>query len=267
MAIMSLIERQELAASAYQQAIVDGTAYSGNKEPGVKQFSASMLGDDILRNFFKFKYGSKESKRFTAATLGSTYQLGIDRIMENNPRYISAARISKVLDNGWTVSGEADQIDLELNVIIDNKVLTASGMKSAIDGNLDDNYNLQLGVYKWLFWNNPEFNAKLNPEFTNLETSLAIVNKGSAASRGDEFNFKFIDTYPMETIESMIVERTNQIQSYIDSDTVPEKCVDVNKYGATKGVPNKCALYCDYKDICPYFDNFLGDKALMTKFL
>lgn len=260
-------QRAQQAGEDYTNLLIAASAYSGESRAQQKIFSASMLGNDMLQNYLTWKYGKTEKSKYGANTTGSIYQLGCDlavdqfnqeKLAEGQPlgykhRYQSAFRTTRTLNNGWTISGEMDQIDHKLKVIIDNKVVSGTAFKEILKNDIDHQYNLQLSTYQWL----------LEPHFGRYEAILSIVNKGGAAYRNDQYATLHLNTHSAEDIEAAFFAETDALQFYIDNDIVPEQC-DIFKYGKTKDIPNRCALYCDHNHHCPHYSPYKKEKDIIS---
>lgn len=249
-------QRAQQAAEDYTKLLINASSYSGESRAQQKVFSVSSLGGEPLQNYLTWKYGKTEKGKYGANTTGSIYQLGCDLATskhEETDRYDSAVRIKRTLPNGWTVSGEMDQLDHKLKVIIDNKVVSGSAFKEIMQNSPDHAYNLQQGGYKWL----------LHPTHGEYEAILSIVNKGGAAIRNDIYATLHLNTHSIEDIEAAFIAETDVLQYYIDNDAVPPQC-DIFKYGKTKDIPNRCALYCDHNHHCPYYSPYKKEKDLVS---
>ena len=238
------------ACDQYEQMLLNAAKYTGNKEPGVKRFSASMLGNDLLQNYLKFKFGSSDGNKFEANTLGSIYQLGVDAAADKESfKYTSALRLQETLSNGWIVSGEMDQIDKENKVIFDNKVTTATAIGKVPTEGKEHGYALQMGTYKWLV-------NKSDGEL--YSTILPMIDKSFSyfkTNKNDQLTFVEVETYNSEEIEQKLLTATNELDHYIDLDIMPEKCKNTWPY-KRKGQPAKpmkCIHYCDQSANCPYY--------------
>ena len=259
-------QRAAKAADDYTNVLIKGTQYSGNTEPGKKIFSVSSLGAEPLQNWLKYKYGTSEKPAFTASTIGTIYQLGCDQAVDiynksnpegdliPKPRWESALRIKRELPNGWVVSGEMDHLDHELKVIIDNKVISGYAHKEIMKNLKDHDYNLQQAGYRWLLY----------PTYGEYEAILSIVNKGGAVIRNDIYTTLHLNTYSIEEIEEAFISATDNLQFYIDNDIAPEQC-DIFKYGKTKDMPNRCALYCSHNHHCPHYSPFKKEKDIISR--
>ena len=107
--------------------LLHATAYSGSTKAGDKVLSASSIGKELYYNILQVKHGKQDNKqeKYGANTVGSIYQHGLDKIIEEfgEPgRYKYAVRYKKDLGNGWVVSGEYDILDTKYKIIIDGKV-------------------------------------------------------------------------------------------------------------------------------------------------
>lgn len=234
-------------AKDLEQLLLDGTKSSGSRGPKERVISASSLGREPYYLMLQYLHGkSDDQEEFGANTIGSIYQLGLDKLIENTDkegRYVTAKRMKYTLPNGWVVSGEMDILDLVEKVIIDGKLLSGGGYKSAIENKIDTNYNLQLAVYIFLLY---------KTEGIEAVGALHACNKAGSAVKKDIYsNFELI-THSVEKIEELLIKKTDEVQKYIDLDTMPSEICDVFKFGKTNGTPNRCRTYCDYNKVCPY---------------
>lgn len=257
-------QRAQQAAEDYTNLLVNMTQYSGNTAPQQKIFSVSSLGGEPLQNFLSWKYGKSDKSKYGANTHGSIYQLGADLAVdmfskkqeedgEEFNRYQSAYRIKRELSNGWIISGEMDHLDHKLKVIIDNKVVSGSAYKEIMKNLPDHSYNLQQAGYQWL----------LEPEHGHYEAILSIVNKGGAAIRNDVYTTLHLNTHPIDIIGEAFLRETTELQFYIDNDITPPQC-DIFKYGKTKDIPNRCALYCDHNHHCPHYSPYKKERDIIS---
>lgn len=264
-------QRAQQAAEDFTNLLVNATQYSGNTEPQQRVFSVSSLGGEPLQNYLTWKYGKTNKKVYGANTHGSIYQLGADLAVnkfndtnDTEPdvilqdgsivsRYQSALRIRRELPNGWIVSGEMDHLDHKLKVIIDNKVVSGSAYKEIMKNSPDHSYNLQQAGYQWL----------LEPQYGHYEAILSIINKGGAAVRNDIYTTLHLNTHPIDIVEAAFIAETDVLQFYIDNDITPPQC-DIFKYGKTKDVPNRCALYCDHNHHCPHYSPYKRERDIIA---
>lgn len=250
----------------FQNMLLRASGYSGNKEPGKKRISASSLTSNMLELYLDYKHGKSNDVQFEASNLGSIYQLGVDLACDENskqaledglePQYISGQRFEFELPNGWILTGEADQIDMINKVIIDNKVSTTSSLKKIKEEGKAHQYAIQLGVYKLLahkFYGD------------HFDGALAFVDKNSSYFKpqtGPIMNYIDIETYDYETIIKMAVDKSNELQKYIDLGLEPPICENRFPY-KSKGVttPMKCHYYCNYSQHCKHFNSNSKTKA------
>ena len=248
----------KVGTEEYEQMLLHAAKYTGNQEKEKKIFSASMLGNDPLQNFLKFKHGGRDSIQFEANTFGSIYQLGVDSAAEmwnnfkNETQYENAKRIKVEIENGWIVSGEIDQLDHKNKIIFDNKVTTATTIAKIKKEGPSHQYALQLGVYKYLLEKEAE---KTGSEKIEYSTVLPVVDKGFSyfkQNKNSQLTFVEVSTYSTDEIEKMILEKTNELDMYIDLGTEPGRCTNLFPY---KGKPMRCIHYCDFAKHCKHFSH------------
>jgi len=262
------------AIKDYEQMLLNAAEYSGNKEPGKKIFSASMLGNDMLEIYLKFKHGTKDQIIFEANTLGSIYQLGVDTAADmwnkskhaNQIQYINANRLTYELSNGWIISGEMDQIDVINKVIFDNKVTTATKIQDTITNGKNSSYGLQMSVYQFLLYKQQLKDGIDTPEV--YPAVLPMVDKKHSYFQTNKFNalnFIEVETHTVEDTEQLLLDKTNELQAYLDLDEEPGQCQNLFWY-ARKGQkrrPMKCLHYCDQNKYCKHFSEFNAAKSLL----
>ena len=240
--------------------ILDATKYTGNTEPDVKIFSASMLGNDPLMNFLKLKYGSQSSKTFGANTLGSITHLGFEQAFQNQSQCETELSLSHTLDNNWIVSGTIDLVLNHYQMIVDWKVTTTTAIKKVRSEGRDSAYALQLGVYKWLIHKSKSL---------KYDTALAMVDKNFSYFKDTGFNqleLLKIPTYPIDEIEQMLYDKTNELDEYIKTDSTPPQCTNLFFFkpkGATRAQKYRCIHYCDNNINCPYYSDHSAMNSLL----
>ncbi len=243
--------------------LLESAEYSGNKEPEKKIFSASMLGTDILQIYLKYYHGSKKQNRFGMNTAGSVYQLGADVAADNwnqkhhanKIQYQQALRLTYTLPNGWIVSGEMDHIDWINKVIVDNKLVTETSVLKVQKEGKNNGYSLQMAVYQFLLYEYMIEQGEKNPEV--FKVLLPMVNKGHSlykkVNKTEIMNMIEPDTHTIEDIKLLLIEKTNLLQEYIDSEEVPPECDNLwwFGFGAAPKRKMRCLFYCDQAEHCP----------------
>ena len=233
----------------YEKLLISATAYSGSKGTGKKTISASSIDKENYMLMVQFNHEKAEQEKFGANTIGSIYQLGVDKAIElqdKTGRYKYAQRLEIELPNGWIISGEYDVYDTETNTIIDNKVISDYSYKEVMKNNIDSNYNMQVATYSMLMHKNNLTEVPANG-------ALAIVNKGGSAVKDNIHTLLDLFMHEPDTIYQMFIDKTNELDKYVESGTMPEEVCNTAKFGFDKGVPKRCMLYCDYKDVCPNY--------------
>jgi hypothetical protein len=94
--------------------------------------------------------------------------------------------------------------------------------------------------------------------------ALAIVNKGGSAVKNNIYTTLELNMYSPEDMLFMYQEKAKELQHYIDTNTMPEEVCDTAKFGMEKGVPKRCMLYCDFRDVCPNYSKYkkLTDRKI-----
>lgn len=237
-------------SSDFEQLLLNATEYSGSTKAGDKVLSASSIGKELYYNILQVKHGKQDNKqeKYGANTVGSIYQHGLDKIIEEfgEPgRYKYAVRYKKDLGNGWVVSGEYDILDTKYKIIIDGKVLSSSSFSKAKKNLINDDYNLQVATYRWF----------VEDETGEPHTGgLHMVNKSGSPAKDTLMKNMELYMHEPEYIQNLFLKRSEDIQQHLDAGTMPtethEMC-DQNAYGKENGVFRRCFQYCDYKNVCP----------------
>jgi hypothetical protein len=250
------------ACRDYELMLLNAARYSGNKKKEQKIFSASMVGNDLLQNYYKYMYGSSDQQKFGANTFGSIYQLGVDKAIEDSElfseRYTSAFRHQVTLSNGWIISGEMDQIDNKLKVIFDNKVTTGSKIKTLKKEGKHSQYALQMATYQYLLYDYQK--NILNIEEPDVYSAvLAIIDKKhtlfTKKVEFEQLTFMEMDTFEIDEMKTILLDKTNELQQYIDLGQEPAQCDNLFFFGQTGSrKPYRCLHFCDFSSNCKYFD-------------
>ena len=219
----------------------------------------------------QYKFQKKEQESFGANTIGSIFQLGIDAAIQKNDsegRYIFGKRMEYELENGWKISGELDVMDTVENVIIDNKVISAYSYKDVMKNIPSSDYNLQVATYVMLDHISKR-QEDVDAGYAHAEPAsgaLAIINKGGSASKNDIYTTLELNMYSPEEMMELYVLKAKELQHFIDTDTMPDEVCDTAKFGMEKGVPKRCTLYCDYRDVCPNYKKYksLTDRKIIN---
>jgi len=250
-----------------EQTLLNGTKYKGNKEKEKKIFSASMLGNTILQNYLKYKYGSPEQIQFGQNTAGSVFHVGAENIFldkTNLPLDIDVIiepDYKVILSNGWIISGKPDLVIPYFNIIVDWKNTTATIFEKLRLEGMNHQYALQLAVYQFLYY-------RLNNVLP--KAALAVIDKShsfyKATTTTNVLELKEIFTYDIDTIEEKLIETINTLQTFIDLDQFPEECTAQEKwFYKTKTItkPMRCIYYCDQNINCPYYSDFSTKRNLL----
>ena len=255
----------------YENLILKSTQYSGSREPNARVLSASSINKENYYLMNQYKFQKKEQESFGANTIGSIFQLGIDAAIQKNDsegRYIFGKRMEYELENGWKISGELDVMDTVENVIIDNKVISAYSYKDVMKNIPSSDYNLQVATYVMLD-HICKRQEDIDAGYAHSEPArgaLAIINKGGSASKNDIYTTLELNMYSPEEMMELYVLKAKELQNFIDTDTMPDEVCDTAKFGMEKGVPKRCTLYCDYRDVCPNYKKYksLTDRKIIN---
>ena len=253
------MNKQLNAQKDFEELLLQATQYSGSRKSGEKVISASSINKEIYFLLVQHLFDKQEQTSYGANTTGSLYQLGLDSALASygNGRWKTAQRLQYTLPNGWTISGEYDIFDTETNTIIDGKVISDYSYKSVMKNDIDSDYNIQVATYSMLEHLNKS-EEELNKRPLPAKGALHIVNKGGSAAKNNISTWLDLFMYDADSMLTIYTEKTNQLQEALDAynndGSLPEDVCDTAKYGMEKGVPKRCTLYCDYKDVCPHFN-------------
>ena len=255
----------EEGCEAIEQVLVTAAKYSGNQQSHKKQLSASQLGNDDLQIYLKYMHGGKDSSHFEANTFGSIYHLGAEVAFKDIPGAETEVPLQYALSNGWLITGTVDLLWDKYKMIADHKTTTATSIGSTVKDGKHSSHGLQMAVYQWLLWK--------NRNISNYTAVLPMVDKSFSyfkKNKYNQLNFIIIDTHSMEDIEQMLLDKTNQLQQYIDLEQQPPECENLFWYGPKGGRRKKmrCLHYCDQADHCDAFQNGgQGAKAKRSELL
>ena len=231
--------------------LCEAAGYSGNMDPGKREISASQLGNDMLQLYLKYKHGSTNGTKFEANTLGTTFHAGAELAFKDIPNVDTEHSMRHKLPNGWTATGSVDLILHDYELIVDHKTTTSTAITKNQSESPNGAYQLQLGVYRYLLW-------KTQDKLYN--TSLSMIDKTYSyfkANKNDQLTFISVETHSPEDIEQLLLDKTNELQQYIDLDIAPDRCTNLFPYKRKgEAVRNmRCLYYCDQSEHCPYHYN------------
>jgi len=225
------------------------SVYHGNKEP--KHISGSQFGSSMLQLWLANKYG-KDIKPFRVGqnTIGSIFHLGMETAAKQlfGEEVLTEHAVSRVLPNGWTITGTIDLVDREEKEIVDYKTGKMYSLKVQKQ-EPRHGYNLQLNAYKWA--------AKL-PDYRMYDAFFMKDNKEIIGEKAYiKHEVKDIPTFVTEAVDF-----TNELQDWIERDEAPPKCdtwmrMDDTKAKGGKLVPSRCLLYCDVAQSCPHLEPYI----------
>lgn len=254
----------------FEELLLKATQYSGSRKSGEKVISASSINRESYFLLIQHLFNKQEQSSYGANTTGSLYQLGLDSALSShgNGRWRTAQRLEHFLPNGWRISGEYDIFDTETNTIIDGKVISDYSYKSVMKNDIDSDYNVQVATYSALEHINKKPH-EIEQRPLPAKGALHIVNKGGSAAKNNVSTWLDLFMHDADTIIQMFTDKTDQLQALLDAynkdGSLPEEVCDTAKYGMDKGVPKRCTLYCDYKDVCPHFNknkHFIDRKII-----
>ena len=75
------------------------------------------------------------------------------------------------------------------------------------------------------------------------------------ANKNDQLTFINVNTHSLEDIEQLLLDKTNELQHFIDLDVAPNQCSNLFPYKRKGGTTRmmRCIYYCDQNRNCPYY--------------
>ena len=235
----------------WEKLLLKSTEYGGDREPGSKSISASQLTAEPLQRWLRYKYGVIPADTISMATIGSLVHMAIEDILEGVDGVESEKDMSVPLENDWLLTGTADIIDHASKEILDIKVVKKYRLTKIKEQGTKDPYVIQLNTYRYLL--KQEIGKDYGMKILALSPDAGFdFKKGILVPTFQIINIPYI---PDNEIEQMALDKTNEIQAYIDSDTTPEKCKDTwpRKVGG-KTISVRCNTYCSYSKVCPHYN-------------
>jgi len=234
-----------------QQDVLNLAKYSGNTKPR-KSISASMLDDDMLKIYFRVKFGIIDNQTFTQDnTLGSIFQLGIDHLADE--RDTLEARVRREIpykDSGWILSAETDIIDYENKTICDFKLTKEYTYKNF---NQNHSYAWQVRLQDYIF---RKTNLIKNDYKLYLYMLFKDIRQNESFLKPIE-QIVEVEKYEDDVIEEKIDEIIYVIESWLEDESKIEVCKDLwwRKSKNGNSYPSKCEKYCSYKSICKFYNS------------
>jgi hypothetical protein len=220
--------------------------YNGKQEP--MKISASQCGAPILQIYLSQTTKVVEQPNvFTKATIGSISHIGMEHLVDElkDESLETEVDMTRMLDNGWKITGTADLIDNSEKVILDYKFQMNFAYKQLLKSAPTDSYNMQGAAYSWLEGNGYDF------VIMSFITDHSPIKKDHPA---EAIQVTKMPIYENIDFENLMIEKTNTVQDHIDDGTTPAKCDDVWwRVVNGKKIPTRCAFYCQYKDVCPHY--------------
>ena len=219
-------------------------------EHGVdKHVSASQIGGDLLPIWLSKTAKRDVNNRIGLAYLGSAFHLGMEEALNDkmDERYDTEVAAKRVLPNGWTITGTADVVDREKENIHDYKTTGNSGYKQKRKDAKDVKSQFSVQGSCLMYVNN--FKGQFYAEV--FIRDWKPWHKDHPASAYQQLP---VDTMCHNQTEVYLVQKTDELQGYIDRNEAPPECENVMwmVYEGNR-IKLKCEYYCDYKDSCPHY--------------
>lgn len=208
--------------------------YNGTKDG--KTVSVTELGgDDVLQMALRRLHEVKREDKISQATLGSIFDMGM-RQVANESGIVSLSRKRKTFGE-WTISGEGDLFDEELNIIYDVKLSKIYALEMFRKDPKNHQYTKQLNWYRYLY-DNPTAELRL---LWFLKDQSDVNEKHPKEALVCE-DVPYIDK---EVLLAEAKEKIIQLEFMLENG-VHGKCKD------TWSNDMRCKSYCDCKSVCPH---------------
>jgi len=232
--------------------------------------SASMVGREPLQNYLDIIYGKQEVDDITDMFIGSCFHEGMRTYMNKEANYDKSIigvekPLHTKLSNGWIISGTADLIvtDNDTVEIHDYKTTKAYAVKMFDKEPLSHQYNMQLNVLGYLW-------KQMHPSFEG-EIKLVLdffVKDADKLKSEPTLVQREVQQLTNKEIEETLLQKTNELQSYIESGQIPPKCEQLWPRKVNGVFMNsRCEIWCQFKRICPHYESpYNKDTAMLTNF-
>ncbi len=218
-----------------------------NRKSIDRTLSGSQFGNEHIQNYLILK-GEENKTSFTVGqnSIGSIFHFAMETESNNmfTPEQCeSEIAVSRLLPNGWNITGTIDRVDHDTKTIHDYK-LTKKYIKAFLKREPEHGYRLQANIYKWC----------LNNDYRMV---LDLFYKDSNEAK-NEVAYEEFEIDDIHNIEEIAIQTTNELQVYLDSNALPPKCGDVWLRKLTpKGplVATRCMTYCGVSDACPHYSD------------
>jgi len=229
----------------YTKKILENTRYSGKNKKNQKIISCSQIGSEPQQVLLAYKYGVIEQNDIGQNTIGTLVHKGLEHSFIKEANIHTEYSMEMLLKNGWILSGTADRIDLNNDVIVDTKV-TKTYTIDMIKKEPMHQYRLQLNGLRILaeYWYKKPF-----------KMLLEIFNKqgGYDVRSGETIpDLTYIEVEKID--DDIVLSNINDLIQFIENG-VEQKCSDV-WLRKVKGdiIPLRCLKYCSYNKVCKFYN-------------
>ena len=234
--------------------------YKGKQEK--KKISASQCGAPLLQLYLSQTTTVVEQPNvFTKATIGSIAHIGMEHFIDEmgHDDLHTEVDMERMLPNGWKITGTADAIDDVEEVILDHKFQMAYAYKQLLKEGPDSSYNMQGAAYSWLWHDLLLENLDYDFHIMSYITDWSPIKKDHPA---EAIQATKMPIYDNKTFERMMVAKTDALEGHVVSGVAPAECEDL-WWRVVNGVrvKTRCAYYCNYKDVCPYYTKHNAAKT------
>ncbi len=225
--------------------------YKGVQEP--KKISASQCGAPLLQLYLSQTCSVVDGPNsFSKATIGSIAHRGMEELIVGD-HILREQPMEGMLANGWKITGTSDAIDTENRVVIDYKFEMNYAYQMHKKDGPDASYNMQGACYSWLHTGDYDF---------HIMSFITDHSPIKPAHPAEAIQVTHVPIYDNATFGQMMLEKTDELQGYIDTGDTPPECEDLWwRVVNGKKVKTRCMHYCKYKDVCPYYTTHASKAA------
>ena len=212
--------------------------YDGDRSKWTQVSVSEVSGSDVHQAYLNRKYPElKKKSKISQATLGSIFDGGLRKIVDEQEGMENGVRTQMELPNGATLTGEADHFDHNNKQIIDGKLSKMFAMTSC-KKEAKHSYRLQLNFYRLLY--------KLNDYRMFLYWSLKDQSDVKADHPDEALVPVEVEAINDSWLIDKAVEFSDELNHRLQNNQEKEKCDDTWRNDM------KCKQYCDNAPACAY---------------
>ncbi|MCF6330994.1 MAG: hypothetical protein L3I99_05545 [Sulfurimonas sp.] len=219
-----------------------------------KIFNAHELGEELLVNYLHRK--SKENDIIHFSTL-------FNKIFRTSFIQKPPSAFYK-LSNGWDIVARKYYHDKKNNILAIPVVASTNRILEIIKDEKNNYLSLELSILRLVY---TSLHRGSEPRLAIIAIDRIFTDYKHMPTSA----FNFIEPSSLlnnNDIVEMLVERTNQLESYLNTTSEPAKCVGI-KYHRQKGksINMTCTYYCNVSDGCKHKNNFVSSRIKLNKLI